>query len=224
MPDPVGDSLLGTATHPAVARAFYGFWAAGGRAGGAQLANPRGFSWPVSDFTNCCTFAVMALQLLQDALGLSYELTLDDWKLGMLNTADRRGPVKLAERMGLTRGVVQLTAGDVLERGTAGSSAWYVAQGWVDSDGDGDVDGDDHGGHSLFLRVLSNGRIITLEARGRARGGALAGQNGVGSRCLTTRNARDWPRGRMAADGVQTLTEADLLKTWPELYVARLVA
>jgi hypothetical protein len=159
-----------------------------------------------SDKTNCCTFLACLLVALAEQLGHAPEMTLALWNLAMLNTSDRRGGAQLAVELGLAARVHRVAADLPLQ-----PSSWYAAQGWDKKSG----------GHSLLLRVLPNGRILTLEARGMKYGGALDGQDGVGSRCCSPRNARDWKHGEMG-EIVASFNEMSLLNIWPELYVARL--
>jgi hypothetical protein len=195
---------------------LYGFDST--RRGGSQVPAPAGWwSWPMSEYTNCVCFVTVLLFLLQDALGHGIKASRRLWDLGMLTAgANTPGCAELAVKLGLSDDYLDLRPGDRLEAQT-----WYVAQGWVDSDGDGDVDEDDRGGHALLLYVLPNGRIVTLEARGRNKGGARDGQDGVGSRCCTPRNARDWEPNSWG-DFTSSFSEANLLKTWPLLFVAKL--
>ena len=89
-----------------------------------------------------------------------------------------------------------------------------MAQGWKASGG----------GHAVFLHVLPGAvpaQVLVLEARGKNRGGAYKGQDGVSSRCCTPPNVRDWPAGKWG-EVHDVWTVERLLGEWPETYCARL--
>ena len=172
-----------------------------GSAHGVELGfNARKTAW-----TNCTTFTMSYLARVAHR-----ECSLDDWRIGVLSTADRRGSCQAAVRLGLSDAATRLKVGDHLEPG------WWVAQGWRANGS----------GHAVFLHVQPSAipaQILILEARGQtdANGGPLKGQDGVSSRCCTPPNVRDWPADKWG-EVHDVWTVERLLSEWPETYCARL--
>jgi hypothetical protein len=187
---------------PDVSGPRYGFHQARpGSPHGVEL----GFKVRKTPQTNCVALVMSYLARVSPR-----ECSLQDWQIGMLNTADREGPCRAAVRLGMAQDVARLEAGDHLEAG------WYVAQGWTQKGG----------GHAVFLHVLPSAKpaqILVLEARGQtdANGGPLKGQDGASSRCCTPPNVRDWVDGKWG-EVVKVYTVDELLGIWPELFVSKL--
>ena len=172
------EPLLKLATDPKISAARYGFTSS--RSGGAQYENPLGWEWPVSKYTNCVCWVVQALHLGQRMLGLGRELTYADWKLGLLwSGQDERGSVLMAHQWGVAAEPDKNFKGGIQE------GQWYVCQSYRTSGG----------GHAFFVLAHAGG-LVYLEANGNPSGGSvLGGLDGVGSRCASPLNSRDWPTG-----------------------------
>jgi len=213
------DVLLELACDEQIARARYGF--SSGRSGGAQVVNPEGWSWPMSVFNNCITWTGQGLQLARHLLGRSGEMTQADWMKVVLGDRpyDRRGAAQVAFEWGI--GETPFNIGGAAEFTGKLKPGWYVGQG-LNEGADGRLDTDDDTGHGFFIEADERGNILILESRGLAKGGSLGGQDGVGSRCTTPRNARDWsPPGRWPTQRTPYSLEK-LRGTWTDLWISKL--
>ena len=172
-------------------------------------------------YNNCITWTVQGLQLGRHDLDIGGEFTKGNYLKTVLaeRPYDRRGGAAVAHEIGI--GEEPINVGSAANFTGALEEGWYICQG-LNEGADGRLDTDDDTGHGFFIYVLADGGILILESRGKARGGSLGGQNGVGSRCCTPRNARDWTPGQWPSKR----TPYSMVKfqgTWADLWVSKLI-
>ena len=159
------------------------------------------------DVTNCSWFQVASVFKALEDMGRPVE-----WTRQM---QDRAMLVNLEHRDGFVGVCVELGIATEISVNAIPKHRLLVAQGWSRP-------GKASGGHAFFFQLLATGRVITIEANGSTKGtGALVrGLDGVGSRVSSGSGmVRDgWVTGN--DERLPTLDE--LLKSYPELYLAEL--
>lgn len=202
-------AIMAIATDPLVSACRYGFHPK--RRGGVSYRQVDPYGNMVNGYKSCVSFVFECLFLANRMMVGAEDWekpTQAEWRTGFLwADEDEQGMALVAHE----RGWSDEPWASLPVVGESG--AWYVCQGYRANGS----------GHCFLLLCIGPDDYVMLEANGQAsaNGGPWRGLDGVGSRCCSPPNARDWPVKQFPAN-TRPMSSSDVEAPYVGIWCSRL--